>query len=344
MLRKTITDFAVKALVSRPLSTMMSPVRRHVVPIFMIHRIENSQTGIRGHQRSVVEAALQFVRQNGYQVISLRKLVQSVKQGKPLPEKAVCFTMDDGFADQATDVLPLFAEAGYPITFFLATDMLDKQHWSWDYQMDYLLARTEKVQVNAILAGKPYAAELTSEAKKRSFLRLVRSALKKQPISVALEAVEKLSDVLAVPLPAHAPAPFQTMTWDQARHWESDLIEFAPHSCQHAVFSQLEGDVARHEIEHSWQRLQEELRHPCPVFCYPTGRSGLDFNGRDKQLVENCGLEAAVSADPGYVMLNGKPNDLYALPRFSFPDHDLSQFQQYCSWVERAKEMVTHRV
>ncbi|WP_196159532.1 polysaccharide deacetylase family protein [Reinekea sp. G2M2-21] len=322
----------------------MLPVRKHSIPIFMLHRPSDPKLGVSGHSQQFISEALNFVKKSGYTAISLRKLVNSAVNGDPLPKMSICFTMDDGFSDQAEKILPIFEEYQVPITFFLATDMLDRQYWSWDFQLDYVISRTSLKQLNAIIAGKPFKSTLGNPTDRRNLIRKVRSHLKTKGIDVSRREVLHIANVLCVDIPKTAPASFTPMSWDQARELESDFVEFGPHSCEHSILTQLDGDQAKREIEHSWQRLKDELTNPTPIFCYPTGREGMDFTERDKILVKNSELTAAVSADPGYANLNSSDLDLYALKRFSFPMNDLTQFKQYCSWIERAKEIITGRI
>lgn len=343
MLRKTFTDLTISALASRPISALMQPLRDVCVPVFMLHRIAVPELGIRGHSPAYIDDTLKYLKRNGYQGISVRELIQALKNNLPLPNRAVAFTMDDGFYEQAELALPLFEKHRMPISMFLATDLLDKQFWSWDFKLEYLLLNTTKDRIQLDIAGHPFMLNWAQGQDRRPLLRNIRSHLKHQSVDVAIEAVEYLSRQLNVALPEKAPKPFRTMTWYQARSFESDLIEFGPHTCSHLILSQLSAEQANLEITESWKRLCSELSNPLPVFCYPTGRMNLDFHKRDQELVKAAGFIGALSSDPGYVDLRPSvEQDLYSLNRFGFPD-SFQYFQQYSSWIERAKNLVFHR-
>jgi peptidoglycan/xylan/chitin deacetylase (PgdA/CDA1 family) len=343
MLRTTLTDLTVRILASRPISAAMSPLRANIVPIFMLHRIEDKNLGITGHSVQSIETALNFVNEHGYQGVSIEQISDALQNNTPLPKNAVAFTLDDGFAEQAEVALPLFEKHKLPVTLFLATDMLDKKSWSWDYKLEYIIHNTQHKQVNTILAGLPFTANLANYEQRRSFIRQIRWHLKSYSIGETHKSVQHLAHSLDVQVPIEAPEQYRPMTWQQAKQAESEYVQFGPHTCAHNVLSQLSGEEAKQEIEKSWQRIQEELSRPCPVFCYPTGRPNVDFGMREKQIVTNAGFKSALSAEPGYIDIKNKANnDMYSLNRFAFP-HTLTDFKQYCSWIERAKSLALFR-
>jgi peptidoglycan/xylan/chitin deacetylase (PgdA/CDA1 family) len=310
----------------------------------MLHRIADPVLGIRGHSLALIEQALSYLNKNGYTGISIQELVHALLDKRPLPPRAVAFSLDDGFQEQAQLALPLFERYRMPVTLFLATDMLDTQSWSWDYQLEFIVTRTTHKQVDIVVAASPFSVLLSDDAQKRHFIRSLRELLKTQPIGLTHATIDHLAHTLGVRVPSVAPIGYQPMTWDQARALESAYIDFGPHTRRHIVLTQLGDAEARDEIDQSWRRLQDELSHPVPVFCYPTGRPKLDFGRREQQMVGAAGLVAALSSEPGYVDLGRhRRNDLYALRRFGFTDN-ISDFIQYCSWIERAKELTYQRL
>lgn len=344
MLRKTLTDIAVRTLDSTPVSGLMKGLRNRCVPIFMIHRVENTALHVRGHNLQVIEDALRYLQQNRYQVISLRTLAETLQNNAPLPERSVVFTIDDGFSDQTNQIIPIFQKHNAPVTLFVATNLVDNQGWSWDFKLDYAFHHTHSPEFLFSQAGQQTSFKLGNFKEKRAALRFVRDSLKTHHPKEALQAVEEIAEELAVPLPEKAPKAFEATTWQQLRELESEIVEFAPHSVNHVILSRLKETEAEQEIMQSWKRLQEELSNPVPVFCYPTGRHGKDFAGREKKIVNGAGIKTAVSSDPGYVLSPGNQQDNFALPRFSMPSDNLSEFIKYCSWIERGRQLITGNV
>lgn len=343
MLVSALKRSTVTVLSHPALARLMDPLRQNCIPIFMLHRPESKANGIYGHSLDVVRQALSFVKDERYNAIKLSDLIARLKNHEQLPPRTVCFTIDDGFLDQGTEIISIFKEFEIPITFFVATKMIDGSHWSWDYKLEYAIQQTTATDVTIIINGSPFKRNLTTEKERLSFIKDLHAHLKPVPIKVAELEVAHLAKSLDVSIPETPPSTYRNLTWEDLKAMESDLVEIGPHSCHHTIMTQLDGETAKQEIERSWDKLKEELKNPCPIFCYPTGRIGKDFTDRDKLLVQNSGLIAAVSADPGYVLPKHFAEEQYSLKRFSFPEQDITLFRQYCSWIERAKEIVRRR-
>ncbi|ATW24329.1 polysaccharide deacetylase family protein [Candidatus Formimonas warabiya] len=67
----------------------------------------------------------------GYHVVSLQQAVKYLKDGKPLPRKAVAITFDDGYEDNFGEAFPLLRKYAYPATIFMVTGQVGGQN-SWD--------------------------------------------------------------------------------------------------------------------------------------------------------------------------------------------------------------------
>jgi poly-beta-1,6-N-acetyl-D-glucosamine N-deacetylase len=66
-----------------------------------------------------------WLRANGYRVVSIDDLLAARAGSRPLPDKAVLLTFDDGYASFFTRVLPLLKAFGYPAVLALEGSWLD---------------------------------------------------------------------------------------------------------------------------------------------------------------------------------------------------------------------------
>jgi peptidoglycan/xylan/chitin deacetylase (PgdA/CDA1 family) len=81
------------------------------------------------------KAHMQHLAEQGYQVVPLADLIAARQQGKPLPDKAVAITFDDGYDSIATRALPILKAHGWPFTVFISTQPIDQglaQFMTWD--------------------------------------------------------------------------------------------------------------------------------------------------------------------------------------------------------------------
>lgn len=88
--------------------------------ILYYHRIDDEQ-----HRSCVAPAAfgtqMRLLREEGWNVVSLASLAPTLGGGEPFPERTVCVTFDDGFADNHANAFPVLARWSIPATIFLAT-------------------------------------------------------------------------------------------------------------------------------------------------------------------------------------------------------------------------------
>ncbi len=82
------------------------------VPILMYHSVCNNtrvQTDYRVSPETF-ENDLAYLRENGYTAVFVADLIAYVYEGYPLPEKPVILTLDDGYLNNLTEVLPLLEQ------------------------------------------------------------------------------------------------------------------------------------------------------------------------------------------------------------------------------------------
>ena len=66
-----------------------------------------------------------WLKANGYKVISIQDVVNANNGGKPLPDKAIILTFDDGYKSFYTRALPLLKAFNYPATLAIVGSWLD---------------------------------------------------------------------------------------------------------------------------------------------------------------------------------------------------------------------------
>jgi peptidoglycan/xylan/chitin deacetylase (PgdA/CDA1 family) len=310
------------------------------VPIFMLHRMQNSTSSNQSKSNTSDEylrQCLRYLTDNNYTFLSLQDLIIALSKKQTLPKKSVVFTMDDGFEDQVKIAAPIFLEFNCPVTVFLITGMLDNKLWPWDDQVAYLLKNTSEPALDITIGEENYHFELDSTQNRNKARRILRDAIKSVSFSELNNILERLESATKTRIPKTPPPEYIPMTWDLAREYEKRGIEFAPHSISHPILSKLDNETMKQEMLGSWRRVKEELVSPKPIFCYPTGRYS-DFGWREVKVLQESGFIGAVSTIPAQVRTQLVNNYyLYGLPRYALPNtfHD---FKMYCSWIEYAKE------
>jgi peptidoglycan/xylan/chitin deacetylase (PgdA/CDA1 family) len=339
-----IKILAKKSLValteSRILDKFFAASRNRHVPIFMLHRFDDAGREVQGHSIDFLRNALTWIQENNYNVISLDHLIDALDGVAELPERAVVFTVDDGFIEQVDLAAKVFEEFGFPVSIFLISDFSSEKSWPWDYQVEYILNRTlhEKIVFN--VGEETITIALTTHDNSRQeSITAVQDLLKGLTTDQAIEYAKNLAHLAEVKVEESIPASYFPVTWAKARASESDNVRFGPHSTQHAILKRQSNEISLQEIADSKAAVEKELTLPLNIFCYPTGRKNIDFGQREMDTVKALGMRAGLSVTPGYVDIHkhGSDEDRYCLPRFGFPS-DMNDFIQLCSWVELLKE------
>jgi len=111
------------------------------VPVLMYHRICNLT---KREARSPLlrdltvspanfEAQVRYLVENDFTILPVTEVESALREGRPLPEKAVALTMDDGYRDNFACAFPILRKYGIPATVFLVTAAVgDEKHLSWD--------------------------------------------------------------------------------------------------------------------------------------------------------------------------------------------------------------------
>lgn len=100
----------------------VTPGGYQIVPILTYHNLGEQAKG-----RLVLAAAsfreqMQYLRTNGYRVVSLGDFVEFTRLGRQLPQKAVVLTFDDGYRSFKDFAYPVLKELGFTATLFIYTD------------------------------------------------------------------------------------------------------------------------------------------------------------------------------------------------------------------------------
>src|SRR5205814_226357 len=87
-----------------------------------------------------LRTTLEYLRAQGFYFLSIDELINSLRERRPLPRRAVAFTVDDGYFDFAERGARVFAEFDCPVSMFLVTGFLDGELWLWWDKVRYLFS------------------------------------------------------------------------------------------------------------------------------------------------------------------------------------------------------------
>ncbi len=105
--------------------------------------------------QDVFETEMQFLKENGYHVVSLEDLLHFLKHEISLPTQSVAITIDDGYKSVVTYAAPVLKNHGYPWTFFVYTDFIGTSSQSASWQ-DLLNLQADGVDIECHSKDHPF--------------------------------------------------------------------------------------------------------------------------------------------------------------------------------------------
>jgi len=91
------------------------------ISILTYHSISDAKIDI-VVRPAVFEKHLSEFKKKGYAFVSLAEIVEWLKNGGPLPHRAIALTFDDGYVDFETNALPILERLKAPATMFVMSD------------------------------------------------------------------------------------------------------------------------------------------------------------------------------------------------------------------------------
>ena len=108
------------------------------VPILMYHRFGYDQSTLFVTPENF-DRQMAYLKNKGYDVISLDELVEGIKDRKKFNHNTVAITIDDGYKDNFIYAYPVLKKYRFPATIFIVTDLIgkgsigkEKKFLNWD--------------------------------------------------------------------------------------------------------------------------------------------------------------------------------------------------------------------
>lgn len=241
-----------------------------------------------------------------FQVIALDEAVVRLGNGS-LPARAAAITFDDGYADNASQALPILRHHNMVATFFVATGFLDGGRMWNDSIVEAVRLFPGKVLDLRDMGLGSHALE--SIQQRRMAIASLLGQIKYLEPARRREAVTFVKESVALALPEDL-----MMSTRQVRQLHQAGMQIGAHTCTHPILTRLSDAQARDEIQGSKRVLESLLGDPVNLFAYPNGQPEKDYHARHAHMIQQAGFLGAVTTAPGVA---GWRSDVFQLPRFS---------------------------
>jgi peptidoglycan/xylan/chitin deacetylase (PgdA/CDA1 family) len=260
-----------------------------------------------------LETAILALKRDGYQFIRLDEIPRRLEgDGPPF----ACFTLDDGYRDNAEFAAPVFARYGVPFTIFLARGFIDVTHSMWWETLDAVLNTVDGLEFD-FGNGPETLATATGAEKFKAFNRIADF------VGTADEAaaVARLDDVARkCGVDALDITRTLTMREDELRALlRNPLVSYGAHTVSHRGLARLSTEESEREIAESANRVADITGSSPRSFAYPYG-DGRSVSERERGIMRKLGIEIAVTTRPGTLDASHRA-DGTATPRISLNGH-----------------------
>lgn len=270
-----------------------------------------------------------FVRQIDYlrrhfSIVGLADAVAGLAAGRPLPQRALSITFDDGYLDNLTVAFPLLKERGLAYSLFVPTGGLDTGETLWWDRVIGAFAGTRRSSLDLAEVGLAEQSRPVSLSwgRRTDAVTNVLGRIWDLPAEAMMTVVARIEAVLqATPRPAMRA---ERLSPAQLRRLHAEGVEIGAHSIGHPNLALAGSDQTRAEMHGSRAYLEALLQADVPGIAYPGGRMAVDT----PHIARNLGFRYGLATRSGR---NRPPLNLFELCRVGMPDSPMEDFRRAVS-------------
>ena len=211
-------------------------------------------------------------------------------------------TIDDGFKECYSVIVPILNEEKIPATFFLIESCIDNKNMMWLHQLEYLQHTLSAEKRNSVI--QQFLIQVNGNSNSTSdFLKLAKKWINQDKDSFA-EMIWNLS--MNEPIKDWLEENKPYLTTQQIQELISTGFSIGSHSATHPSCNKLSYDELWKEIAGSCKNIGEKLGSEIKYFSYPFGRRAK--KEYEIKILENSNLECLIGGKPRLFRKNTFPN------------------------------------
>jgi peptidoglycan/xylan/chitin deacetylase (PgdA/CDA1 family) len=236
--------------------------------ILMFHRVVTPQSPVFDPLLTTYSDSLDrivgYIRHRGWEIISMNQLYDRLANGSR-GGPFVCFTFDDGYADNLAIALPIFRRHQAPLCVNVTVGYINRTTPGWWDALGAMLLQRREIELSA--DGQIERIRLGTWAEKVAAYRRL-GAILYQDVAVGRAPLGSTWARNGVDPLALSDQFF--MTWKELHELAHDpLVQIGAHTLTHPTLRRLSKNEAGDEIEQSRRVLKERLGVEIEHFAYP---------------------------------------------------------------------------
>ena len=246
---------------------------------------------IKGLDVNLFRQQFEFFKEN-FNVVRMEQVIEAIKGGTPLPEKALLLTFDDGYVDNYTFALPLLEEFGFQGSFFIPGKTFTTHQLLDVNKIHYILASADIKKLVVDVKEKmdyyrgqefdypsteelwnEYATDSRFDSKETIFVKRILQTVLPEKLrnTISSDLFEKYVGVTEEQL-----AYELYMTTDQIRTMKRHGMFIGLHGYDHYWLGNLAVDQMKSDISLALDALDEFIDRKEWVMNYPYGNYNED--------------------------------------------------------------------
>lgn len=133
------------------------------IPVLMYHSIGYVKDNGLVMTPEKFRSQIKYIKDNGYTTLTLDELHALFKGNKPIPQKLVVITLDDGYSDNYKYAYPILKEYGAKATIFVITKTIDGKNTSYLNSEQIKELQANGIDIQSHTAGHEDLSTLTYE-------------------------------------------------------------------------------------------------------------------------------------------------------------------------------------
>jgi peptidoglycan/xylan/chitin deacetylase (PgdA/CDA1 family) len=258
-----------------------------------------------------LEETIQQLLADDYEIVTLdeiqRRLVES-----DFESKFVCFTLDDGYADNYYNAFPIFKKYNAPFTVYVNTGLPDGTAILWWWLLEGIVRTQDQLDVTLDGHCHHFLTESVRQ-KGQAFVAIywwIRRASRSAQHATLSELLFRYDADPSALCRSYA------ISWDMISEMvDSGLATIGAHTVNHFALSKLSPEEVRAEATRSRDIISARIGHTPRHFAYPYGDPP-SARRREFRIVKELGFSTATTTRKG-LLFPDHTEHLHALPRVS---------------------------